>query len=176
VTPRAGLPPVQDRRLSGGALGGGWGGVRGTRMSRHSSLVLGALPGAVPCARLHARQVLWEWAVPVDADTAELLISELVTNGLKAAWATGSNQPLSLTLSAGSAVLAIEVWDGNPHPPVLRELDDDVPPLDEENGRGLFLVHTLSEKWGWYPTSNPAGKVTWCEIQAPVGDSRSGRS
>jgi len=22
---------------------------------------LGALPGAVPCARLHARQVLWEW-------------------------------------------------------------------------------------------------------------------
>lgn len=66
-------------------------------MSRRSSLVLGALPGAVPCARLHARQVLWEWGVPVDVETAELLISELVTNGLKAAWATGSNQPVSLT-------------------------------------------------------------------------------
>jgi anti-sigma regulatory factor (Ser/Thr protein kinase) len=145
-------------------------------MSRRSSLVLGALPGAVPCARLHARQVLWEWAVPVDVDTAELIISELVTNGLKAAWATGSGQPISLTLSAGSAVLAIEVWDGNPHPPVLRELDGDVPSLDEESGRGLFLVHSLSEKWGWYPTGNPAGKVTWCELQAPVGESRSGRS
>jgi hypothetical protein len=33
---------------------------------------------------------------------------ELVTNGLKAAWATGSDQPISLTLSAGSTVLAIE--------------------------------------------------------------------
>jgi hypothetical protein len=30
---------------------------------RRSSLVLGALPTAVPCARLHARQVLWERAV-----------------------------------------------------------------------------------------------------------------
>ena len=26
-----------------------------------SSLELGAFPGAVPCARLHARQMLWEW-------------------------------------------------------------------------------------------------------------------
>ena len=26
-----------------------------------ASLLLGALPSAVPCARLHARQVLWEW-------------------------------------------------------------------------------------------------------------------
>src|SRR6266496_3512334 len=26
-----------------------------------SCLELAALPGAVPCARLHARQVLWEW-------------------------------------------------------------------------------------------------------------------
>jgi anti-sigma regulatory factor (Ser/Thr protein kinase) len=120
--------------------------------------------------------VLWEWALPIDVDTAELLISELVTNGLKAAWATGSDQPISLTLSAGSAVLAIEVWDGNPHPPVLRELDGDVPPLDEESGSGLFLIHTLSGKWGWYPTGNPAGTGAWCELQAPVGDSRSGWS
>jgi anti-sigma regulatory factor (Ser/Thr protein kinase) len=135
-------------------------------MSRRSSLVLGALPGAVPCARLHARQMLWEWAVPLDVDTAELLISRLVTNGLKAAWATGCIQPISLTLSASGTVLAIEVWDGNPHHPVLREFNDDVPPLGEESGRGLFLVHTLSEKWGWYPTSNPAGKVTCCGLRA----------
>jgi hypothetical protein len=26
-----------------------------------SYLELGALPGAVPCARLHVKQVLWEW-------------------------------------------------------------------------------------------------------------------
>jgi len=28
-----------------------------------SFLELGALPGAVPCARLHARHVLWEWGL-----------------------------------------------------------------------------------------------------------------
>jgi hypothetical protein len=36
--------------------------------------------------------------------------------------------------------------------------------LDAEGGRGLFLVETLSERWGWYPTRNPDGKVTWCEV------------
>lgn len=134
-------------------------------MIRRSFLVLGALSGAVPCARLHARHVLREWAVPIDVDTAELLISELVTNGLKAAWATSHHPPVALTLSAGVSAVAIEVWDGNPYPPLLRELDGGIPSLDEEGGRGLFLVHTLSERWGWCPTSNPAGKVTWCELK-----------
>src|SRR6266536_411255 len=38
---------------------------QGTYMADHwplqTFLELGALPGAVPCARLHARQLLWEW-------------------------------------------------------------------------------------------------------------------
>jgi hypothetical protein len=25
-------------------------------------------------------------------------------------------------------------------------------------------VETLSKRWGWYPTRNPEGKVTWCEL------------
>jgi hypothetical protein len=41
------------------------GGLRGARMNDdwplHSYLELGTLPGAVPCARLHTRHVLWEW-------------------------------------------------------------------------------------------------------------------
>jgi hypothetical protein len=45
-----------------------------------SYLELGALPSAVPCARLHARQVLYEWRLADLAD-AELVVSELVTNG-----------------------------------------------------------------------------------------------
>jgi hypothetical protein len=44
------VPPGQDR---------------GTDMAGHwpvrDYLELGALPGAVPCARLHARSILWEW-------------------------------------------------------------------------------------------------------------------
>jgi anti-sigma regulatory factor (Ser/Thr protein kinase) len=112
--------------------------------------------------------VLWEWGVPVDADTAELLVSELITNGLKASWATGWNPPVWLRLTVAPASLLIEVWDGNEQPPAPPELDGDVPELDGEGGRGLFLVAALSQGWGWYPTRDPRGKVTWCELQAAV--------
>ena len=49
---------------------------REVRFPRRSSLLLGALPSAVPCARLHARQVLWEWGLSEVAEIAELLLSE----------------------------------------------------------------------------------------------------
>ena len=132
--------------------------------SLRSSLVLGALPTAVPCARLHARQVLWEWALSVDIAAAELLVSELVTNGVQAAGAIAGNPSVGLRLSAGNGLVLIEVWDGNASPPEAAELEDSVPPLDHEGGRGLFLVETLSQRWGWYPTKDPPGKVTWCEL------------
>src|ERR1022692_1141720 len=45
--------------------------------SLRSCLELGALPSAVPCARLHTRQVLWEWGVLESlAGTAELILSD----------------------------------------------------------------------------------------------------
>jgi hypothetical protein len=54
-----------------------------------SFLELGALPSAVPCARYHCRQVLWEWRLTGLAQSAELLVSELVTNAITASgpWA-----------------------------------------------------------------------------------------
>ena len=55
-----------------------------------SYLELGALPGAVPCARLHTKQVLWEWHLDDLAATAELLVSELVTNSQRASAACGA--------------------------------------------------------------------------------------
>src|SRR5580704_9714485 len=52
--------------------------------ARRSYLELGALPTAVPCARGHARLVVGEWGLAAMAETIELLVSELVTNGLRA--------------------------------------------------------------------------------------------
>ena len=37
------------------------------------------LPSAVPCALLHARQVVWEWDLEALAEMIELIVSELVT-------------------------------------------------------------------------------------------------
>ncbi len=54
-----------------------------------TSLPLGALPGATPCARLHARAVLAEWGFDDLAEAAELIVSELVTNAVRASTGPG---------------------------------------------------------------------------------------
>jgi hypothetical protein len=47
-------------------------------------MLMAALPSAVGRARAYARWVLGTWRLSAMADTAELLISELVTNAIKA--------------------------------------------------------------------------------------------
>src|SRR5580704_19387322 len=47
-------------------------------------LELGALVSAVPCARLHARQVLREWGIGHLSDSTELVVTELTTNAVRA--------------------------------------------------------------------------------------------
>ena len=128
----------------------------------HSYLELGALPTAVPCARLHARHLLWEWGLNDLAADIELLVSELVTNAVKAT--AGQQQAaIRLQLSSDRGHVLVEVWDADPQPPAPKALGNDgSPDPQEEGGRGLFLVAALSARWDWYPTEEPAGKVVWC--------------
>lgn len=134
-----------------------------------SYLELGALPTAVPCARLHARQVIWEWGFNDVSDTAELLVSELVTNSLKATAGRDEPAPIRLRLSSDKERLLIEVWDADPQPPTPRALrEDGLPDLDGENGRGLYLVATLSQRWNWYASRKWGGKVVWCELNVQL--------
>jgi anti-sigma regulatory factor (Ser/Thr protein kinase) len=132
-----------------------------------SYLELGALPTAVPCARLHARHLLWEWGMNELASTGELLVSELVTNAVKATAGHVDQAAVRLWLSGDSARVLIEVWDADPRPPEPKDLGEDgTPDPREEGGRGLFLVTALSARWDWYLTQEPAGKVVWCELDA----------
>lgn len=133
---------------------------------RRSHLELGALPTAVPCARLHAKQVVWEWGLVHLSDTVELIVSELVTNALRAMAGYGT---IRMWLSSDSTRVLIEVWDGDPSPPVLKPPGDDgMPDVSQETGRGLFLVDMLSVNWNWQPSQHHGGKVVWAE----VGDRR----
>ena len=50
-----------------------------------SYLELPALPESARSARLHARNILRQWDLEALADTVELLVSELVTNAVRAA-------------------------------------------------------------------------------------------
>ena len=93
-----------------------------------SALPLGALPGATPCARLHARAVLTEWGLDDLAEAAELIVSELVTNAVRASTGPdgrprydGSSMPVVVLRMASDRIrLLIEVWDGIPGGPAPR--------------------------------------------------------
>jgi len=137
----------------------------------HSFLELGALAGAVPCARLHARHVLWEWGLAGLADSTELLVSEMITNGVQASRAM-TQAAVRLWLVSDRARVVILAWDASPLPPVPAD-----PRADAENGRGLLLVDAISERWGWYfPGKQPSadapgqhGKVVWAVLQLTTG-------
>ena len=140
-----------------------------------SYLELGALPTAVPCARLHARQLVWEWGLNGLAANTELLVSELVTNAVKATAGNNDQAAICLQLSGDNTRVLIEVWDADPQPPVPKDLDEDgTPDPQEEGGRGLFLVAALSTRWAWYLTEKPTGKVVWCELSAEPPESSEG--
>jgi anti-sigma regulatory factor (Ser/Thr protein kinase) len=120
-----------------------------------SHLEFGALDSAVPCARLHSRQVIREWGLAGLADTTELLVSELMTNAIRA---SGPMSPaVALWLFSDGRWVVIHVWDGSTDMPVRQDAD-----ADSESGRGLLLVATLSRDWGSYRSGD--GKVVWASV------------
>ncbi len=144
------IPPLADPQ--GNDITAGW--------PLRSFLELGALPSAVPCARLHTRHLLWEWQLTDLTDSAELLVSEIVTNAVQITQADGRTAPVRLWLLADQARLLILVWDANPLPPVRVSTS-----ADTENGRGLLLVETLSARWDHFP-HHSGGKVVWALLGA----------
>jgi anti-sigma regulatory factor (Ser/Thr protein kinase) len=123
-----------------------------------SFLELAALPTAVPCGRLHARQVLWEWQLGHLAEDAETLVSELLTNAVKASSSPDGVGLVVLRLLANRERLLIEVWDHNPDDPQPRQAD-----AESESGRGFSVIEALSSRWGFRRLSYSV-KVVWCEL------------
>src|SRR6266567_1774697 len=121
-----------------------------------SSLELGALSTAASCACLHVRHVLWEWGLSSLAESAGLLVSELVTNAVDATGQPG--QTVSVNLAGAATRVLVEVWDADPQPPGPRE------PGGDGTGDGALPVAALITRLDWYPTQDPPGKVVWCEL------------
>ncbi|MCF2526596.1 ATP-binding SpoIIE family protein phosphatase [Yinghuangia soli] len=106
---------------------------------------------AAEARRLTARK-LAEWGLHDLVFTAELLVSELVTNGVR--YSAGE---IGLRLILRERTLACEVADSSSAAPrVRRSLDDD------EGGRGLLLVAQLAQDWG--VRTGPRGKTVWAEL------------
>jgi anti-sigma regulatory factor (Ser/Thr protein kinase) len=121
-------------------------------------LELAPLPTAAACARLHAKQVLWEWGLEWLVDNAELLVSELITNAIRASWSPKEKGLVALRLLGNDERVLIEVWDQCPDDPSPREAEDDA-----ESGRGFAVIEALSYQWGWRRVSASL-KVVWCEL------------
>jgi anti-sigma regulatory factor (Ser/Thr protein kinase) len=130
-----------------------------------SSLALGALPTAPSCARLHASAVLHDWGLAALSETAELVVSELVTNAVQASAEPVASSHLGLPvvqlrLLTDQHSVVIEVWDESPQAPTPKQTAP-----DEEHGRGLMLVEALCERWGSEIVPGWLGKVVWAELR-----------
>jgi anti-sigma regulatory factor (Ser/Thr protein kinase) len=127
----------------------------------HSHLELAALPAAVSDARHHTRRVLAGWHLGVVGEPAELVVSELVTNAIRACQAAGAHRQVQLRLASDRARVLIEVQDCSPQLPVPAGATD-----DDESRRGLCLVAAMSAAWDWYPDRASGGKVVWALLPA----------
>jgi anti-sigma regulatory factor (Ser/Thr protein kinase) len=108
-------------------------------------------------ARARVRQAIAAWDIDVDSEAAVLLTSELVTN---AVMHDGGN-PITLAISCWYCQLRVDVHDSSavlPQPACAA-------PLDAETGRGLMLVDTIADQWGYYRTSG--GKAVYFTLTFP---------
>jgi anti-sigma regulatory factor (Ser/Thr protein kinase) len=110
-------------------------------------------PAAPAEARRRVRDAIRSWRVSVDLDAALLLTSELVTNAVRHEAGQGA-QSVMLTIASSRGRLRVDVHDTSCSLPAVAEV-----PADAETGRGLLLVETLSDEWGFYRT--PAGKAVY---------------
>jgi two-component sensor histidine kinase len=103
-----------------------------------------------------ARSTLDDWrlsGLPGLEDTVSLLVTELVSNGVRHA-----RTQLELVLTFDGSCLRIAVSDGDPRPPVARARQELT-----VGGWGLALIDSLSTEWGT-DVDDGRGKTVWFEI------------
>ena len=133
--------------------------IRPTGQQQHlRRIALDAEPAAAAEARTEVRAAIFAWDLPVDASVAILLTSELVTNAIR--HETGPVIILDLGYARGQ--LRVDVHDTSRLPPTLVNT-----PADAEAGRGLMLVASLSDDWGYYRTR--AGKAVYFTLGLQAG-------
>ncbi|WP_189389375.1 SpoIIE family protein phosphatase [Streptomyces sp. SDr-06] len=121
---------------------------------------LAAEPAEVGRARRLVRDQLARWGLSGVAETVELLVSEVVTNGIRHA----HGHQVELRLVRAEALLCEVVDDDHTLPSLLSAGPDD------EAGRGLRVVSALAREWGTSRTGD--GKTVWFDVALPRPERR----
>ncbi|MFE9170822.1 ATP-binding protein [Streptomyces kebangsaanensis] len=170
---RQGLPPLDPAAVSSAA-----------------SCALPSRYEAVREARRFTRTTLDQWELSDRFDDICLVVSELVTNALRhglppaqrpadesprtachalapAALPHDTGPHVRLHLLRWTGRLVCAVRDPSGESPVARETED----FSAESGRGLFLVDSFSDSWGWHPMAGALhGKVVWALFRLRPAD------
>ncbi|MER7929286.1 SpoIIE family protein phosphatase [Streptomyces sp. NPDC096057] len=126
--------------------------TRGLPAEQVATWDIPADPSLVAPIRKQVVEQLDAWNLSEAGFTAELVVSELVTNAIR----YGAH-PIRLRLIHDAATLICEVSDTNHTAPHLRRAK-----TWDEGGRGLLLVAQLTQRWGSRHTTE--GKTIWAEL------------
>jgi anti-sigma regulatory factor (Ser/Thr protein kinase) len=119
---------------------------------------LSARPDEARRARSFTRDTLASWDLDDLADDAAVIVGELLANAVRHA-GIGSPEAgaeaFALWLLRDAQGFMCVVTDPSDRAPALKQPGD-----CDEGGRGLYVVHSLSDHWGWSPLSG-RGKAVW---------------
>ncbi|WP_333743218.1 SpoIIE family protein phosphatase [Streptomyces ardesiacus] len=126
--------------------------TRGLPAGQVATWDIPADPALVAPVRKQVLDRLADWGLMEATFTAELVVSELVTNAIRY-----GSPPIRLRLIHDTATLICEVSDTSHTAPHLRRAR-----TWDEGGRGLLLVAQLTQRWGSRHTAE--GKTIWAEL------------
>jgi anti-sigma regulatory factor (Ser/Thr protein kinase) len=111
---------------------------------------------SVPAARSCTAAALGAWGLPESVlDDVALLLTELTANAVR-----HGRGVVSVELDLDGDRLTVRVCDGAEAAPLLKHAS-----VEDEGGRGLWLVEAIADSWGW-DAATPGGKVVWFEVVA----------
>ncbi|MET7289521.1 SpoIIE family protein phosphatase [Streptomyces sp. NPDC005573] len=132
--------------------------TQGLSASQVATWDIPADPALVAPIRKQVVAQLERWSLSDLSFTAELVVSELVTNAIRY-----GARPIRLRLIQDGTTLICEVSDTSHTAPHLRRAK-----IFDEGGRGLLLVAQLTQRWGSRHTAD--GKTIWAELSSPDGE------
>lgn len=122
---------------------------------------------SIATARVFTVRTLQKWGAEGRGDDAAAVITELMTNALRHAVAEPPADsepkpwPIRLGLADPGPYVICAVADPSTELPAPRR-----PDWQDETGRGLLMVDSLSDRWGCCTAPEGQGKVVWAAFAA----------